>query len=113
MLLKTTNGLFRALKTKEVKLYHNLPDYVVYNPIFEDIRDADLQLVYPKLLIRLDHLLNIFLLERLFVKHGHSRCDLLRTSFEMVVLTLHFWTRNGIWAEMQGEIQWLVSRSFF
>ncbi|KAK2594915.1 hypothetical protein QQS21_007363 [Conoideocrella luteorostrata] len=96
------------LKRKEVQMYKNLPAHVPCNPTFEDIRDVDLQLLYPTLLIRLDHLLNIFLLERLFVKHGRSRSDLLRTSFEMVVLALHSWTQKGMWAEMQGECQWLV-----
>jgi hypothetical protein len=101
----------RILKSKELELYNGLPAHVVYSPTLEDIRDIDLQTVYPKLLIRLDHLLNIFLVERLLVKHGRSRSDLLRTSFEMIVLTLHFWTQKHIWAEIHGESRWIVSHS--
>lgn len=108
MLINIVNSI---LKSKESELYQRLPAHVVYSPIGEEIRDIDLQIVYPKLLIRLDHLLNLFLLERLLVKHGRSRNDLLRTSFEMVVLTLQFWTQKHIWAEIQGESRWIVSHS--
>lgn len=76
----------------------------------QDFRAADPRTVYSKLVIRLDHLLNLFLIERLLLKHGHNRGDLLRTSFEMVVLSLQFWTDRHRWGEIQGEFQWLVSR---
>lgn len=101
----------RKLKRKELELYTGLPAHVVCSPKLEEIRDINLQMLYPRLLIRLDHLLNIFLVERLLVKHGHPRSDLLRSSFEMIVLTLHFWTQKHIWAVIQGEWQWIVSHS--
>lgn len=106
MLMNIVN---RVLKSKELELYQRLPAHIVYSPIGEDIDNIDLQVVYPKLLIRLDHLLNVFLVERILVKHGRPRNDLLRTSFEMVVLTLQFWTQKHIWAEIQGESRWIVS----
>ncbi|KAF7561652.1 hypothetical protein G7046_g2494 [Stylonectria norvegica] len=96
------------LKSKELNLYGGLPAHVVCNFTVDDMRDIEPRAVYPKILIRLDYLLNMFLIERLIVKHGHSRSHLLRTSFEMIVLTLHLWTQKRIWAEAQEECQWLM-----
>lgn len=96
------------LKTKELDLYGKLPIHMIGAPTFDDIAGLDPHLIYSQLVIRLDHLLNLFLVERLLVKNGHSRGDLLRTSFEMVVLTMHFWTNKHRWAESQRECHWLI-----
>ena len=71
----------------------------------------DTEGAHQKLLVRLDHLLNMFLIERLLVKRDpdSNRKDLLVISFEMVVLTLSIWTQRHIWAEVKGENQWTVS----
>ncbi|KAF4342052.1 general amidase [Fusarium beomiforme] len=98
----------RKLKAKQLDLYRQLPDHLIWDPAPGEIRDIDLDIGYPKLLIRLDHLLSMFLIQRLFVKHGHPRNDLLRTSFEMVVLTLNFWTQKHIWAALQGKCRWII-----
>ncbi|KAJ4245720.1 hypothetical protein NW762_013844 [Fusarium torreyae] len=50
----------------------------------------------------------MFLVERLSVKHGCPRIDLLHTSFEMVVITLNLWTQKKIWAEVRQEDQWIM-----
>lgn len=102
------NHLHRKLKTKELDLYEKLPIHMIGNLTFDDIAGVDPQLIYSQLVIRLDHLLNLFLVERLLVKNGQPRGDLLRTSFEMVVLTMHFWTNKHRWTESQRECHWLV-----
>ncbi|VUC25216.1 unnamed protein product [Clonostachys rosea] len=96
------------LKTKELDLHEQLPTHMTGNLTFDDITSVDPRIVYSKLVMRLDHLLNLFLVERSLVKHGHSRGNLLRTSFEMVVLTMHFWTNRHRWAESQQECHWLI-----
>ncbi|KAF5561442.1 transcription factor [Fusarium phyllophilum] len=96
------------LKTKQLDIYGQLPQHLIWNPTAEQISEIDLEIGYPKLLIRLDHLLNMFLIQRLFVKHGHPRNELLRTSFEMVVLTLNFWAQKHIWAALQGKCRWII-----
>ncbi|KAM0445206.1 hypothetical protein ACHAO4_009911 [Trichoderma viride] len=93
------------LKRKELELYDKLPAHLVYDP---ELANADAQMFYSKHEMRLDHLLNVFLVERLLLKHGHPRTDLLRTSFEMVVLTLRLWTHKHRWAEIPGESQRLL-----
>ncbi|KAF4439092.1 hypothetical protein FACUT_4446 [Fusarium acutatum] len=96
------------LKTKELELYEQLPQHLIWNSTAEEINEIDLEIGYTKLLIRLDHLLNMFLIQRLFVKHGHPRNELLRISFEMVVLTLNFWAQKHIWAALQGKCRWII-----
>jgi hypothetical protein len=110
MARKTADKLFSKLKTKQMELHKGLPAHVACNQISEDIGDANPRIAYLRLLLRLDHLLNLFLVERLLLKHGHGRGDILRTSFEMVVLNMQFWTNKHRWGEIQGESQWLVSQ---
>ncbi|WZH45377.1 Zn2-C6 fungal-type domain-containing protein [Fusarium acuminatum] len=97
-----------SLKVKELELYHTLPAHVICSRTLDEIRNINLHSDYPKLLTRLDHLLNLFLVERALVKQGHSRVDLLTISFEMVVLTLSLWTQKHVWAGIQGESQWII-----
>ncbi|KAH7310917.1 hypothetical protein B0I35DRAFT_358349 [Stachybotrys elegans] len=96
------------LRIKQRTLYEGLPAHVLWSPTSEESSEVDHRTVYPKLLIKLDYLLNIFLLERILLRHGYSRSHLLRTSFEMMVLTLHLWTEKRIWVEMNGEFQLLI-----
>ncbi|KAG5808549.1 hypothetical protein H9Q74_002527 [Fusarium xylarioides] len=96
------------LKTKQLDLHGQLPQHLIWNSTTEELNEIDLEIGYPKLLIRLDHLINMFLIQRLFVKHGHPRNELLRTSFEMVVLTLNFWAQKHIWAALQGRCRWII-----
>ncbi|KAF5973525.1 hypothetical protein FBULB1_8271 [Fusarium bulbicola] len=96
------------LKTKQLDLYKQLPHHLGWDATAEEINEIDLEIGYPRLLIRLDHLLNMFLIQRLLVKHGQARNELLRTSFEMVVLTLNFWAQKHIWAALQGKCRWII-----
>ncbi|PNP43638.1 hypothetical protein TGAMA5MH_04610 [Trichoderma gamsii] len=97
-----------TLKGREFELYNTLPAHLIYDPALGELADADTQTFYSKHEMRLDHLLNVLLVERLLLKHGHPRTDLLRTSFEMVVLTLRLWTHKHRWAEIPGESQRLL-----
>ncbi|KAK8134061.1 hypothetical protein PG984_006073 [Apiospora sp. TS-2023a] len=64
---------------------------------------------YSKLLVRLEHLQNLFFIQRLYAKHGQSdRSELLTVSFEMVSLTLYFWTHRDWFRDILGDYEWLV-----
>ncbi|KAK8006523.1 hypothetical protein PG991_012820 [Apiospora marii] len=66
---------------------------------------------YSKLLVRLEHLQNLFFIQRLYAKHGQSdRSELLAVSFEMVSLTIYFWTHRDWFKGILGDYEWLVSR---
>ncbi|RGP70118.1 transcription factor [Fusarium sporotrichioides] len=98
-----------SVRVEEEKLYRELPVHFLYDPI-NGMQNLDMEGGHQKLLVRLDHLLNMFLIERLLVKRdpNSNRKDLLVISFEMVVLTLSIWTQRHIWAEVKGENQWTI-----
>ena len=91
-------------------MYLQLPVYLVYN-FHEDSRQIKPPLFYTRILIRLEHLLNLFFLERLLSDKSKSigGRDLLTISFEMLSLTTILWTHKDRLAGFQGEFEWLVS----
>ncbi|RFN51338.1 transcription factor [Fusarium flagelliforme] len=97
------------VRVEEENLYRELPAHFLYDPA-AGMQDLEIEGGHQKLLVRLDHLLNMFLIERLLVKRDpdSNRKDLVVISFEMVVLTLSIWTQRHIWAEVKGENQWTI-----
>ncbi|KAJ0317683.1 hypothetical protein COL5a_011048 [Colletotrichum fioriniae] len=76
----------------------------------EDIqnRKLDISLLYTRLIMKLEHLQNMFFIERLLAKRGHDDGALLSVSFEMVSKTLMFWTNMDRLSCMNGDFEWLV-----
>jgi hypothetical protein len=72
----------------------------------------DVAILYWKLLMRLEHLLNLFFIERLLLKLGHGRSELLSVSFDLVTYTLPFWTHQDTLLPLRGDCAWLVSDAF-
>jgi hypothetical protein len=66
-------------------------------------------ILYWKLLMRLEHLLNLFFIERLLLKLGHAPSELLSVSFDMITYTLPFWTHQDTLRPLRGDCEWLVS----
>ncbi|OLN97269.1 hypothetical protein CCHL11_07721 [Colletotrichum chlorophyti] len=75
-----------------------------------DVRDRDLDVskLFVRLIIYLEHLQNMFFIERLLAKRGHDDGMLLSTSFEMVSKTLLFWTNMDRLSGMNVDFEWLV-----
>lgn len=66
--------------------------------------------IYIRILVLLEHLQNLFFITRLLVQWGHdSNAELLNVSFEMVSVTLVFWTHMDRLAGLHGDFEWLVS----
>lgn len=66
--------------------------------------------IYAKVVVHIEHLQNLFFVNRLLVLRGQgSQADLLGVSFEMVATTLIFWTHMDRLAELHGDFEWLVS----
>jgi hypothetical protein len=106
-----------------------VPEVMIYKP--EDLSDLPLpqdmkpvhgrdlsdppvatNLVSIKIFFWLTHLQNMFLLERLLVQYGSiDEGDVLVVSFEMISLTLLFWTRKDRFRDMRRDLEWLVSTS--
>jgi hypothetical protein len=69
--------------------------------------------LYARTVTHLEHLENLFLLERLLIKHGGGNMqDLIDISCEMLDLTLVWWKHSNRFAGMHSDLEWLVSFFF-
>ena len=78
---------------------------------FYDVRDPGVSpgLLYTKILTNLEHLQNKFFIERLLSQKVYDNYeDLLSLSYEMVSVTLVFWTHMDRLSGMHGDYEWLV-----
>lgn len=87
-----------------------IPSPLIYNPQESINPKIPAYHILAQLLVQLDHLQNIFILERLLQRQDMlDEGDLLVTSFEMVSLTLTFWSHKDRLIEARNDFEWLVS----
>jgi hypothetical protein len=89
----------------------NMPDGLIYRP--EDMTckaGVNKRNIVNKLRLRLEHLQNMFLIERLLSKQGDHDCgcDLFDTSLEMISLALILWTHQKRVDYPESCLDWLV-----
>ncbi|CAM1502487.1 Fc.00g044710.m01.CDS01 [Cosmosporella sp. VM-42] len=97
------------LKQQQKDAILHFPEAVVYRP--HDLLDLtiDAPSLYTKLLVRLEHLQNLFFIERLLRRaESPSSAALVEISIEMVSLTLTFWTHQDRLLGLQSDFEWLV-----
>lgn len=117
----------RNLKQRQLNIFAELPRCLVYDPDDPtdlplpkaEIRSYDKDLSDPpveanvvslKIFIRLTHLQNMFLLERLLLQYGcPDEGDVLLVSYEMITLTLMFWMHKDRFRDIRRDMEWLVS----
>ncbi|TGJ82445.1 hypothetical protein E0Z10_g6322 [Xylaria hypoxylon] len=97
------------VKARESCTIKEFPAFMKYNDSDLDDRKHEVVILYWKLLMRLEHLLNVFFIERLLLKHGHAQSELLSVSFDMITYTLPFWTHQDTLLPLRGDCEWLVS----
>ncbi|KAL0935432.1 fungal specific transcription factor [Colletotrichum truncatum] len=105
----TTPDVLYALKNRELQAAADMPSVLVFKE--SNIRDPDIgsDKLYPRLLMRLEHLQNLFFIERLLRRHGcDNEKDLLAASFEMTSTALLFWTNMDGLAMVYEDFKWLV-----
>ncbi|KAF6824166.1 fungal specific transcription factor [Colletotrichum plurivorum] len=98
-----------ALKNKELEAAADMPAVLRFKE--SDVRDPDVdsEKLYPRMLMRLEHLQNLFFIERLLKRHGRANDrDLLAVSYEMTSATLLFWTNMDGLAMVYEDFKWLV-----
>lgn len=101
--------MIRDINARGKAIFSEFPQGLVYRP--ENLGDpsVDIETMYARLLVQLEHLQNVFFAERLMLRYGQvDEGDLLLTSFEMVSLTLIFWTHKDRLAGVRGDFEWLV-----
>ncbi|RSL74533.1 hypothetical protein CEP53_000127 [Fusarium sp. AF-6] len=99
----------RALKHREMDTISQFPAGLAYNP--QDLADPSVNsdILTVRMLLQITHLQNLFLLERLLLRHGApDEGDLLITTFEIVTLTLTFWTQKDRFSQVRRYFEWLV-----
>ncbi|KAF6818327.1 fungal specific transcription factor [Colletotrichum sojae] len=96
------------IKDRELRTMAELPQVILFKE--EDMQDRkmDVSVLYVRLIVRLEHLQNMFFIERLLAKRGHDDGALLAVSYEMVSTTLMFWTNMDRLSVMNGDFEWLV-----
>lgn len=88
----------------------SFPPALHYDSRHLDDNEIDVGVLFARLLLRLEHLQNLFFVERLLLRLGkRDEGDLLVVSFEMVSLTLIFWTHKDTFATIRRDLEWLVS----
>ncbi|KAI0508806.1 hypothetical protein F5B22DRAFT_658920 [Xylaria bambusicola] len=96
------------VKARELRTIEDFPPFMEYRDSDLDDQKHDVNILYWKLLMRLEHLLNMFFIERLLLKHGHSQSDILSISFDMITYTLPFWTHQDTLLPLRNDCEWLV-----
>ncbi|KAI5456027.1 hypothetical protein BGZ63DRAFT_397322 [Mariannaea sp. PMI_226] len=97
------------LKARQLTIMAEFPPTLVYDP--DNIFDPSLPIesLYARILIHLGHLQNLFFIERLLIRHGApDDGNLLLTSFNMVKVTLVFWTHKDQFANIRRHFEWLL-----
>ncbi|KAJ6442613.1 fungal specific transcription factor [Purpureocillium lavendulum] len=97
------------LKEQEMQLMRQLPSSIIFRQ--EDVasQEVDGPTLCGKLLVQLEHLQNLFFIERLLDRpSSRPSLPLLDVSLELVSLTLIFWTHKDRMSGLHGDFEWLV-----
>ncbi|KAL6886159.1 N-terminal binuclear Zn cluster-containing protein [Trichoderma longibrachiatum] len=105
----TTTHNFDDLRKREMEAYSQFPIGLKFNK--DDVSNpaVDPPTLYMRLLTRLEHLSNLFFIERLSYKGDNFYSpEMLDISLETITLTLCFWTQQNRLEGLQGDYEWLV-----
>lgn len=97
------------LRTRALQAISELPSWVRFD--HSDLTDRSIasEILAARVNIQLEHLQNLFFLERLLLRYGHSdKGDLLEVSYDLVTLTLPTWTDMDRLSEMSSDCEWFV-----
>ncbi|KAF5019460.1 hypothetical protein F66182_8542 [Fusarium sp. NRRL 66182] len=107
--VKATFESLSEIKDRARRTYKSFPPNLIHRAEEFDGPDWDMERVYARMVIRLEHLQNLFFAERLLLRLGHvDENSLLPISFEMVTLTLLFWTHQDRFAGVRKDFEWLL-----
>ncbi|RFU75882.1 n-terminal binuclear zn cluster-containing [Trichoderma arundinaceum] len=104
-----SNHNFDDLRKREMEAMSHFPTGLQFKN--EDFSNpmVDASALYMRLLVRLEHLSNLFFIERLSYKgNALYSPEMLEISLEMISLTLAFWTQQNRLEGLQGDYEWLV-----
>ncbi|KAL7919118.1 N-terminal binuclear Zn cluster-containing/DNA binding domain-containing protein [Trichoderma austrokoningii] len=106
---KVAIALLRDVKERQIEAVKEFPSGLDYNPSDLAHPDANITVLFARILLQLEQLQNLFLIERLLSKHGEvNKSSLLPVSYRLVELTLLFWTHKDRFASFRNDFEWLV-----
>ncbi|TFB02972.1 hypothetical protein CCMA1212_005430 [Trichoderma ghanense] len=106
---KMASALLRDLKERQIEAVKEFPPSLAYNPSDILNPDSNVNLIFARLLLQLEQLQNFFFVERLLLRHGElDEGGLLLVAFQLVSLTLLFWTHKDRFAPFRNDFEWLV-----
>ncbi|RAL02539.1 Zn(II)2Cys6 transcription factor [Aspergillus ibericus CBS 121593] len=80
------------LKSEAMDIHAQFPETLLFRQAYIDDPNIPGQMLFLRILVRLDYLLNMFILERLLTRHKVvSEQALIHVSHEMLGLTLKYW----------------------
>ncbi|QYS95345.1 Zn(2)-C6 fungal-type domain-containing protein [Trichoderma simmonsii] len=99
-----------TLRSQQVHIFNGLPSSLRLADVDLKIKFLEPHVLYTKLFIRLEHLQNLFLIEKLLQKTQPSQNfdGLVQTSLDIISVTVTFWTRNDTLLGMQGDHEWFI-----
>ncbi|KAF0320677.1 hypothetical protein GQ607_012074 [Colletotrichum asianum] len=98
-----------GIKERQLQAYAQLPSAMRLNTA--EVKKSTLNdgTLYTLLVVHLEHLQNLFFVEQLLFRGGHTNNDdLLRVSFEMVSTAVMFWTNMDRFTPLHWDFMWLV-----
>ncbi|KAI1505176.1 hypothetical protein F5X99DRAFT_416250 [Biscogniauxia marginata] len=96
------------IRNREIRTFSEFPEQLTYRVEHLEDPNVEVDILYARLLLKLEHLQNMFFVERLLLRHGHNQSDLLSVSFDLVSYTLPFWTHFDRLAAIRADCEWLV-----
>jgi hypothetical protein len=101
--------MFRDLRRREMEAVSRFPFSITYHDDDQNDAALDEPTLYSKLLVKLEHLQNLFLIDRLLYRQGLEPINnLIEVSFEMVSVTLVFWTHQNKLEFLKHDLEWLA-----
>lgn len=99
-----------TLRSQQVHIFNSLPSSLRLTDVDGKIKLLEPHVLYTKLFIRLEHLQNLFLIEKLLQKTQPSQNldGLVQTSLDVISVTVTFWARNDTLLGMHGDHEWFI-----
>ncbi|KAH7153255.1 hypothetical protein EDB81DRAFT_946139 [Dactylonectria macrodidyma] len=105
---QTTLAHLQDIKARQIRTMAEFPAGLVYREEEVDDPEINVETLFSRMLVKLEHLQNLFFVERLMLRLGSDQGNLLVTSFEMVSLTLVIWKRQDRFASIRRDFEWLL-----
>ncbi|OTA55892.1 hypothetical protein K449DRAFT_387928 [Hypoxylon sp. EC38] len=97
------------LRARELRTIAEFPVCLHFDPTDLENPEVSITTLSSRLFVQLEHLQNMFFIERLLLRNGHEdKGDLLKVSYELVTLTLPYYLNLDRLAAFRNDCEWLV-----